>query len=88
MKNKICSDCGYIGKPDHDEYTSIILDVFAWSGSLIIATITGIIFFALIGPLFTIWHISTFRSHRCPHCGNWEMHRIQKSGNSHSHIHS
>ena len=87
MKNKICTDCGFTGKPVHDEYSSLLLDVFAWGGSLIIATITGIIFFALIGPVFTIWHVITFRSHRCPQCGNWEMKHIRQNKTTRQHLH-
>lgn len=85
MTNKICTSCGYIGKPVHDEYSSLLLDVFAWGGSFVLAAITGIIFLAAIGPAFSIWHIVTFRSHRCPKCGNWEMHRIQNKPSTHLH---
>lgn len=74
MKEKVCEHCGYVGKPVHDEYSSLLLDVFAWGLSFITAMITGIIPLALLGPVFSVWHILTFRSHRCPKCGEWEMH--------------
>ena len=76
MKTKICSSCGFVGKPVHDEYSSLIIDLLAWMGAFVVAAITGIIYLAVIGPLITVWHVLTFRSHRCPKCGNWEMHRL------------
>lgn len=76
MKNKVCDSCGYIGKPVHDEYSSLLLDAFIWAFGLIVAGITGVIPLVLLGPVFTVWHVLTFRSHRCPKCGNWEMHRL------------
>lgn len=76
MKNKVCSSCGYIGHPVHDEYSSLILDASVWVVSFVFAVITGIIYLVVLGPIFSVWHLVTFRSHRCPKCGNWEMHRI------------
>lgn len=76
MKNKECSSCGYIGHPVHDEYSSLVLDVSAWVVSFVFAAISGIIYLAVLGPIFSLWHLFTFRSHRCPKCGNWEMHRL------------
>ncbi|MDH5231175.1 MAG: hypothetical protein OEZ58_11040 [Gammaproteobacteria bacterium] len=74
MTDKICDSCGFEGKPVHDEYSSIILDVAAWGLSFLVAGITGIIPLVAFGPAFSLWHLFTFRSHRCPKCGNWEMH--------------
>ncbi|MDH5545387.1 MAG: hypothetical protein OEZ43_07335 [Gammaproteobacteria bacterium] len=76
MNTKRCDSCGYIGKPTHDEYSSLLLDMFAWSFSFILAGITGIIPLVVIGPLFSLWHAVTFRSHRCPECGNCDMHSL------------
>lgn len=76
MSTKECSHCGYVGKPVHDEYSSILLDVFAWGFGFIAAFITSNIYLAVFGPLVSVWHLFTFRSHRCPKCGNWDMHRI------------
>lgn len=77
MKAKVCESCGYVGKPVHDEYSSLLLDVFFWGFSFIIASITGIIPLVVVGPAFSVWHMITFRSHRCPKCGDWEMHSFQ-----------
>lgn len=74
MKEKTCESCGYIGKPVHDEYSSLIMDVSVWMMWFVIAAITGIIPLIVIGPMFSLWHLMTFRSHRCPKCGEWEMH--------------
>ncbi len=84
MKNKECGSCGYIGHPIHDEYGSLMLDVGVWGLSFIIAMISGIIYLVVLGPIFSLWHLATFRSHRCPKCGEWEMHR-QHNHSLHSH---
>lgn len=76
MKEKSCDYCGYVGTPVHDEYSSVLMDISAWVFSFAIAAITGIIPLILLGPIFSIWHIVTFRSHRCPKCGNWTMHAV------------
>ena len=86
MKAKICDSCGYVGKPIPDEYGSLLLDGFAWTASFVIAAITGIIYLVVLGPIFSIWHMFTFRSHRCPKCGNWEMHRLHED-EEHLHLH-
>jgi len=85
MRDKECSSCGYIGRPAHDEYMSLVIDVGMWVIGFVIAVITGIIYFVVLGPLVTLWHIATFRSHRCPRCGNWDMHRVR--GHKHTHAH-
>ena len=85
MKDKECSSCGYIGHPEHDEYASLVIDVGMWIIGFVIAGITGIIYLVVLGPLVTLWHIATFRSHRCPKCGNWDMHRVQ--GHKHTQAH-
>ena len=85
MKNKECSHCGYIGHPIHDEYGSLVIDAVVWLVAFTLAAITGIIYLAILGPLVSIWHILTFRSHRCPKCGSWEMHRVH--GHDHTHAH-
>jgi len=84
MRNKECSSCGYVGHPVHDEYGSLSIDVMAWLMAFALAGITGIIYLAVLGPLVSVWHLVTFRSHRCPKCGNWEMHRMHAHNH---HIH-
>ena len=76
MNVKECSHCGYIGKPVHDEYSSLLIDVFVWTFCITAAIITANIYLVLVGLAVTIWHVLTFRSHRCPKCGEWDMHRI------------
>jgi hypothetical protein len=83
MKEKVCESCGYVGKPAHDEYSSLILDALAWMISFVLASITGIIPLVVLGPMFSVWHFVTFRSHRCPKCGNWDMHRQHNEQHHH-----
>lgn len=73
MKTKVCKSCGYVGKPIHDEYSSFFLDIFAWILWFAIAAITGLFPLAILGPMFTLFHLSVFRTKKCPKCGNLDM---------------
>ena len=76
MNVKECGHCGYIGKPVHDEYSSLVIDAFIWGAFFVVTVITGILPLIFIGPLFTVWHLITFRALRCPKCGHWDMHKL------------
>ena len=78
MKNKECGSCGFIGHPVHDEYGSLTVDVAVWVIGFVLSIVTGIIYLMVIGPMVSLWHIATFRSHRCPKCGNWDMHALDE----------
>lgn len=80
MKSKVCTSCGYIGKPVHDEWSSLMLDAIAWVLWFVIAAITGIIPLALLGPAYSVYHIIMFRSKKCPKCGNLDMVRLESHG--------
>ena len=73
MKTKVCKSCGYMGKPVHDDYSSFVLDLFAWTLWFAIAAITGIFPLAILGPAFSIYHLAIFRTKKCPKCKNLEM---------------
>ena len=77
MKSKVCTSCGYIGKPIHDEWSSFVLDVFAWLLWFAIAAITAIFPLAILGPAFSVYHLMMFRTKKCPKCGNLDMVRLQ-----------
>jgi ribosomal protein L37E len=79
MHTKQCRHCGYTGKPVHDEYSSLLIDLFVWGFCLTAAVITFDPYIALLAVLVTLWHAATFRSHRCPRCGEWDMHRVHES---------
>ncbi len=76
MKTKICTSCGYVGKPVHDDWSSFVLDLFAWVLWFAIAGITGVFPLVILGPVFTLYHLAMFRSKKCPKCGNLDMVRL------------
>lgn len=73
MKTKVCTSCGYVGTPIHDDLSSFALDFFAWVLWFAIAGITGIFPLAILGPAFTVYHLMMFRTKKCPKCGNLDM---------------
>ena len=83
MKTKVCKSCGYVGSPIHDEYSSFVLDLFAWVLWFAIGAICAIFPLMLIGPLFTLFHLSVFRTKKCPKCGNLDMVNIQSHTGQH-----
>ena len=73
MKTKVCKECGYVGHPIHDEVSSFVVDVFIWLTCFAATAITGILPLILIAPIFSFLHIMTFRTKKCPKCGNLDM---------------
>jgi hypothetical protein len=73
MNTKVCKSCGYVGKPIHDEYSSFIIDLFVWMTVFAISVITGIIPLIILAPVFSIYHLFTFKTKKCPKCRNLDM---------------
>ena len=73
MNTKVCQSCGYVGKPIHDKYSTFVIDILAWASWFTIGFITMIYPLMIVGPLFTIFHLSIFYTKKCPKCGNLEM---------------
>lgn len=73
MRTKVCKECGYVGQPIHDEVSSFVVDLFIWLTCFAVTVITGIIPLILIAPVFSLLHIFTFRTKKCPKCGNLDM---------------
>ena len=73
MRQKVCTSCGYIGKPIRQCYESFVVDIFVW---LIVASVvfmTGLLPFLLIAVSWTTIHLLKFRSTKCPSCENLDM---------------
>jgi len=73
MKTKVCENCGYVGKPIPDEFSSFTVDAMVWLVCSAIAVITGIFPLILAAPIFSLVHIAVFRTMKCPKCENLEM---------------
>ncbi|HEY5603638.1 MAG TPA: hypothetical protein VIM41_11065 [Gammaproteobacteria bacterium] len=72
MKMKVCSSCGYVGKPVNQCFESFLLDLFLW---LIVGSVTlmsGLLFLLAIPASWTLYHIVRFKT-KCPECGNLDM---------------
>ena len=76
MNTKVCRECGYVGKPIHDDFSSFALDGFVWITTFAITVITGIIPLIVLAPAFSIYHLLTFKTKKCPKCKNLEMVRL------------
>ena len=74
MKTKVCRSCGYVGKPEYDAPMTFMLDALVWVFGIVVGTITfGMLPLMLLGPLYTVYHLSVLHSRQCPKCHNLEM---------------
>ncbi len=73
MKEKVCSSCGYVGKPVPQSASSFLVDGLVWMvvGSLTI--MSGLLPLLLVPLAWTLFHIMKFNSVTCPKCENLDM---------------
>ena len=55
MANKVCTNCGFIGKPKMKTKGSIFLEILLW------------MLFLLPGLIYSVWRMST-KQKVCPKC--------------------
>lgn len=77
MKTKVCTECGYVGKPITQCAGSFLVDVFAWMVAASVTAFTGLLPILLIPAAWTVYHIVMFRSVKCPKCENLSMVRTE-----------
>lgn len=74
MTDKVCKGCGYVGQAIDDDYSSFMMDLFAWLLWFAIGGITGIFPLVMVGPAFSLVHfLFFFRDKKCPKCANLDM---------------
>lgn len=73
MKDRVCTSCGYIGKPINQCLGSFIVDAFIWLSVSSIAFTTGLIPLLIIPLAWTIYHLAKFRTTKCPKCECLDM---------------
>lgn len=56
MENKVCTSCGFVGRPKKYTKGSLVWEIILW----LLAVIPGI--------FYSVWRIST-RYEGCPECG-------------------
>ena len=85
---KICSSCGYQGKPINQCIESFLLDLFVWLIVGSVTLMTGLFPLLVIPAAWTVYHIFNFRT-KCPECGNLDMVSLksEKGKNMLAHTH-
>jgi predicted RNA-binding Zn-ribbon protein involved in translation (DUF1610 family) len=73
MKDRVCTSCGFEGKPVKQCYESFLVDAFIWGivGSGVL--VTGLWPALAIPVAWTIYHLAKFKTTKCPKCGDLEM---------------
>jgi len=73
MKNRVCTSCGFVGKPVKQCIESFFVDAFIWATVGSFALMTGLIPVLLIPAAWTVYHLAKFGTTKCPACGDLEM---------------
>lgn len=76
MKTKICSNCGYVGKPVPQAKDSFLVDIFVWGIFLNLSGMSQQWYLMLVPLAWTIYHLAKFNSVECPECKNLDMVRV------------
>jgi hypothetical protein len=73
MKNKICKNCGYIGKPTTQGAGSFFVDALLWLVFTSFTLFSAFLPFLLFPLAWTIYHVATYSSITCPKCECLDM---------------
>jgi len=73
MKTKICTSCGYVGKPTTQGLGSFAVDALLWMVFASFTLLTAFLPLLLIPIGWTIFHIATYKTITCPQCENFDM---------------
>ena len=76
MKNKVCTECGYVGRPIPQLKSSFAVDVGMWLYFAFLTALSQFFPLLLIPLAWTIYHIARFNSVKCPKCESLEMVRM------------
>ena len=73
MKYKICTECGFIGKPIPQAKSSFAVDAVIWLYFGFLAGMSQLLPLLLIPVAWTLYHLIRFNSVKCPDCESLEM---------------
>ena len=73
MKDKVCTECGFEGKPIAQCKMSFIVDVAIWVTVFNLVFFTGLFQLFIIPAAWTLFHLVKFNSVKCPHCESLSM---------------
>jgi hypothetical protein len=73
MKDRVCTYCGYVGKPTTQGLGSFFVDAFIWLVVSSVVLMSGILPLLIIPVGWTIYHIVKYGTTTCPKCENLDM---------------
>ena len=73
MKNKVCTECGYIGEPIPQLKSSFAVDAVIWLYFGFLAGMSQFLLLLLVPAVWTIYHLIRFNTVKCPDCESLEM---------------
>lgn len=73
MKDRVCTSCGFEGKPIKQCIESFLVDAIVWGAVGSFAFVTGLIPALVIPAAWTTYHLAKFNTTKCPSCGDLEM---------------
>ena len=73
MKDRVCTSCGYVGKPTTQGPGSFFVDAFIWLVVGSVVLMSGILPLLIIPIGWTIYHIIKYATTTCPKCENLDM---------------
>lgn len=73
MKDRVCTSCGFEGKPVKQCIESFLVDAFIWGIVGSFALMTGLMPALAIPAAWTLYHLVKFNTTKCPNCGDLEM---------------
>ena len=73
MKDRVCTSCGFVGKPVKQCLESFFVDAFIWGTVGSFALMTGLMPVLVIPAAWTAYHLVKFKTTKCPKCGDLEM---------------
>jgi hypothetical protein len=84
MTDKVCTSCGFVGKPIRQCFESFLVDAMAWLVFSSVALISGVMYFLLVPAAWTVYHIARFGSTKCPKCESLDMVSMNSSKGKHT----
>lgn len=73
MKDRVCTSCGFVGKPTKQCLESFLVDAFIWGIVGSFALSTGVMPVLAIPGAWTLYHLAKFSTTKCPQCASLDM---------------
>jgi len=73
MKDRVCTSCGFVGKPKKQCFESFLVDAFIWATVGSFALMTGLVVALVLPAAWTVFHLLKFKTTKCPSCESLDM---------------